>query len=116
MSNEELKWGLKYWCDINGKSPIEQWFDSLTKEEFKSVAKELKLLELCGNKLKLPHSKSLKKGLFELRDRKYGFRIYYTFMKCKIILIMQAGNKKTQDKDIKIARERLNQLNRDEEE
>jgi len=116
MSQKEGKWSLEYWCDSKGESPIEQWFDSLSKEQFKSVAKELKLLELCGNMLKLPHSRSLKKGLFELRERKYGFRIYYTFLKNKIILMMHAGDKKTQAKDIDIARERLNQLIRDEEE
>ena len=58
----------------------------------------MKLLELCGNLLKLPHSRSLKKGLFELRERKYGFRIYYTFLPNKIILMLYAGNKKSQDK------------------
>lgn len=116
MRQEGSKWELVYWSNNNGDSPIEEWFDSLTKEQFKSIAKELRLLELCGNMLKLPHSRSLKQGLFELRERKYGFRIYYTFLKNKIILMMQAGDKKTQDRDINIARERLNQLTREDEE
>jgi len=110
VKQDEPKWEIEYWCKDDGESPVEEWFESLTKEQFKSVAKELKLLELCGNMLKLPHSRSLKKGLFELRDRKYGFRIYYTFLKNKIILMMQAGDKHTQGGDIDIARERLNQL------
>jgi putative addiction module killer protein len=114
VKQEELKWELEYWCDNKGESPVEQWFDSLTKEQFKSVARELKLLQLCGNMLKLPHSRSLKKRLFELRERKYGFRVYYTFSKNKIILMMHAGDKKTQDRDIEIARNRLNQLICDE--
>lgn len=79
----ESKWGLEYWDDNKNESSIEQWFDALSKEQFKSVAKELKLLELCGNMLKLPHSRSLKQGLFELRERKYGLRIYYAFLKIK---------------------------------
>ena len=107
---QKEQWQLEYWCDSKGISPIEQWFDSLTKEQFKSIAKELKLLELCGNLLKLPHSRSLKKGLFELRERKYGFRIYYTFFKNKIILMLHAGDKKSQNKDIDLARERLFKL------
>lgn len=49
----------------------------MTKEEFKSLARELKLLESCGNALRLPHSRALGKGLFELRSRKFGYRIYY---------------------------------------
>jgi putative addiction module killer protein len=115
VKKEQSKWTIKYWCDDNEKSSIEEWFDSLVDELFKSVAKEMKLLELCGNMLKLPHSRSLKKGLFELRERKYGLRIYYTFLPNKTILMLHAGNKKTQDKDIDIARDRLAELGHQEE-
>lgn len=69
MSKEPSKWEVVYWSTNQGKSTIEEWFDVLTKEQFKSVAKEMKLLALCGNSLKLPHSRSLKRGLFELRER-----------------------------------------------
>lgn len=103
-------WNIEYWCDNSNKSPVEKWLDSLTKEQLKSVAKELKLLELCGNKLKLPHSKSLSTGLFEIRERRYGYRIYYGFYQEKIIILLNAGNKKTQKKDIKIARKRFSKL------
>lgn len=110
MQQNESEWEIQLWCNDKGESPIEEWLDLLNKEQFKSVAKELKLLELCGNKLKLPHSRSLKDGLLELRERKYGFRIYYTFLKNKIILMMHAGDKKTQTRDINIARHRLDQI------
>jgi len=115
VSKEQSKWTIEYWCNDKGESTVEEWFDSLTDEQFKSVAKEMKLLELCGNLLKLPHSRSLKQKLFELRERKYSFRIYYAFLPNKIILMLHAGNKKTQDKDIEIARVRLAELTRDEE-
>lgn len=114
MSKEQSKWEIIYWSNDQGKSTIEEWFDSLTKEQFKSIAKEMKLLELCGNSLKLPHSRSLKKGLFELRERKYGFRIYYAFLHNKVIILLHAGDKKTQDRDIDIARGRLDELTGDE--
>lgn len=113
MSKE--KWELQYWCDNKSISPIEQWLDALTKEQLKSVAKELKLLELCGNTLKLPHSRSLSKGLFELRERQYGYRIYYTFLRKHIILMMHAGDKKNQERDISIARKRLDVFTLNEE-
>lgn len=67
----------------------------------------MKLLGICGTNLKLPHSRSLKKGLFELRERQYGLRIYYAFLQNKTVLMLHAGNKKTQKKDIMVARERL---------
>ena len=102
-------WKLEYWHENSDNSSVETWFDELTKEQFKSITKELKLLVLCGNNLRLPHSKSLGKKLFELRERKYGYRIYYTFYKQHIILL-NAGDKNSQERDIKTARTRLSSL------
>lgn len=101
------KWTIEYWIDESGKRSVERWLLKLTREQFKSISKELKLLEYCGNELKLPHSKSLGKGLFELRDRTYGYRIYYGFYADKIIILLHAGDKSKQQNDIKVARARL---------
>jgi putative addiction module killer protein len=76
------------------------------------VAKEILLLERCGNTLRLPHSKTLGKGLFELRERNFGYRIYYMFLPDKTILLIYAGDKSSQQKDIEIARLRLNKVNK----
>ncbi|MCK4607933.1 MAG: type II toxin-antitoxin system RelE/ParE family toxin [Gammaproteobacteria bacterium] len=73
--------------------------------QLKSAAKEVRLLELCGSQLKLPHSKSLGQWLFELRERRFGLRIYYCFELDKLIVLLNAGDKKTQSRDIKKARE-----------
>ncbi len=59
-------WTMVYWSDTMGKQPVEAWFDALSDEQLSSVADEVKLLEQCGNDLRLPHSKALKDGLFEL--------------------------------------------------
>ena len=101
------KWEIEYWHGDKNISLIEIFFEHLTKEQFKSVAKELKILELCGNKLRMPHSRSLGKGLFELRERNYGYRIYYMFTDSNTIILLNVGNKKSQKKDIKLARKRL---------
>lgn len=111
---EQSKWKIDYWCNENDESAVEEWLDGLTNEQLKSVAKELRLLELCGNMLRLPHSRSLTKGLFELRERRYGYRVYYTFQSENRILMLHAGNKDTQEKDIKIARKRLDELSENE--
>ena len=58
---------------------VEKWLDKLDKTQLKSLVKELRMLERCGNKLKLPHTKSLGAGLFELRERQFGLRAYYTY-------------------------------------
>jgi putative addiction module killer protein len=104
------KWFIRYWTESLRKSSIEQWLNELTKEQLKSVAKELKMLALAGNELKMPHSKALGKGLFELRERRYGYRIYYGFQDNQVIILLAVGDKKSQEKDIKIARERLSKI------
>ena len=104
------KWTIEYCIDTTIGKSVTNWFDQLTDEQFKSVAKELKLLEICGNQLRLPHSRPLGAGLFELRERRYGYRIYYGFCKLHIIVLLVIGDKKTQKQDIKIARQRLAQL------
>ena len=102
--SRQIDWKIEFWCNASGGSTVEKWLDSLSREQLKSVAKEMKLLEICGNKLKLPHSRSLKKGLFELRERQYGLRIYYAFLQDKTVLMLHAGNKRTQNRDIEVAR------------
>ena len=104
------KWHLEYWQGMRGKGPIEKWLDGLSQEQFKSVAKELIMLKNMGSDLKLPHSRALGKGLFELRERKYGYRIYYGFGTKYVIVLVAAGNKSSQERDIQTARERLLQM------
>lgn len=101
------KWKIEYWAGSTTRNSLEKWLLDLPKDQFKSLSKEIKILEEIGNELKLPHSKALGKSLFELRERRYGLRIYYSFQNEKIIILLAAGNKASQEKDIKIARERL---------
>jgi putative addiction module killer protein len=101
------RWIIRYYANENGKSPIEKWIHKLTEEQAISVTKELRLLELLGNELQLPHSRSLSKGLFELRERRFGYRLYYCFKGDKLIILLVAGDKKSQDKDIKTAYKRM---------
>lgn len=104
-----IKWIIEFWCEKK-KGPVERWLDQLDEDKLKSISKELELLELCGNQLKLPHSKALGKGLFELRERRFGCRVYYCFEGEYIIILLAAGDKKSQENDIKIARKRLSEL------
>ncbi len=101
------KWIIEFWSEKTKKSPVECWLDQLEHEQSKSISKELRLLELSGNQLKLPHSKALGKGLFELREQRFGFRVYYCFEGKYIIILLAAGNKTNQESDINSARKRL---------
>lgn len=102
-----FNWKIECWPENND---VEYWLKKLTKEEFKAVSKELTMLEMAGNQLKMPHSKALGSKLFELRERRYALRIYYTFYEKRIIILLAAGNKATQKKDIDAARKRLEKL------
>lgn len=108
-------WTVTYWSEENEKKPVEGWLDTLTKEQLKSVAKGLLMLERCGNTLRLPHSRALGKGLFELRDKHFGYRIYYGFLPNRTIPLLHAGDKSSQKKDIEIARLRLTKLNEEQD-
>ena len=104
-------WKIEYWSNLDtGKSPIQKWFDKLTVEQLDAVFIQLSKLENRGNELELPQSKALGKGLFELRERRYGYRIYYGFSGKHLIILLAAGNKTSQERDMKIARERLSKL------
>ncbi len=103
-------WIIKYWITDSGKNETERWFNKLSKEHAQSVTKELALLKKCGNDLKLPHSRALGKKLFELRERTYGYRIYYTFHGDQMVVLLVAGDKSTQRKDILLARVRIEEL------
>lgn len=102
------KWAVDYWSD--GKKSVEDWFEELDQEHLRSITKEIKMLEEIGNELRMPHSKALGEGLFELRERRYGYRVYYGFHGKQIIIVLAAGDKKSQDRDIKIARKGLSNL------
>lgn len=110
MSKQQNKteWKIEY------NDEMEVWLNELTDDQLKSVAKELRLLELSGNLLRLPHSRSLQKGLFELRERRFGYRMYYVFQSGGKVLLLHAGTKATQEKDIKLARKWLDALRNDD--
>lgn len=104
------KWITKYWAEKDGASGISNWLDNLPLAQYKSITKKVLLLELCGNELKMPHSKSLKQGLFELREPSFGLRLYYCFRDNKLIILLQGGTKKSQVKDIQVARALMKKL------
>lgn len=101
------KWIIRYWDSGASKNSLEAWLDKLDKDQFKSLSKDLKMLSIVGNKLRLPQSRSLGKGLFELREHRFGLRIYYAFLNHYVILLLAAGNKTSRTHDIQIARGRL---------
>ncbi|WP_119343527.1 type II toxin-antitoxin system RelE/ParE family toxin [Facilibium subflavum] len=102
--------------EIKQTKEFESWYDELTEEKAIAITKKILVIEKIGNLATLKQgSKSLKKGLFELRDKEYGLRAYYCFHGAQIVLLLNGGDKNTkkqQEKDIKKARELLENIKR----
>jgi phage-related protein len=78
-------------------------------------ARLVELLAEHGPNLRLPHSRALGEGLFELRPRgRSGIaRALYCYLMGKRIVLVHSFIKKTQetpDKDLKLARKRFKEL------
>ena len=90
---------------------IESW----PADVLADYARIVELLLEYGPNLRLPHSRALGGGLFELRPRgRSGIgRNFYCFLGGRRVLILHAFIKKSQqtpDRELKLARKRLKEL------
>jgi len=93
------------------KAEIESWFDGVLAD----YARIIELLMEFGPNLRMPHSRAIGDGLFELRPRgSEGIgRAFYCFILHRRILILHAFIKKTQgtpERELKIARKRMKEV------
>ena len=85
----------------SGGCPFDDWFNDLTRQDQALVDIRLDRVSL-GN---FGDINSLGDGVFELKFRTgSGFRIYYGRSGKQLVLLLSAGNKRTQRKDITIAK------------
>lgn len=89
---------IKIYETSSGKVPFIDWFNSL-KDKKIQIAVDLRIERVkMGN---LSSCKSLGEGVFELKiDTGPGYRIYFGKIHKQIILLLCAGSKKSQQKDI----------------
>jgi len=93
------------------KAEIESWPDGVLAD----YARIIELLMEFGPNLRMPHSRAMGDGLFELRPRgSEGIgRAFYCFVLNRRILILHAFIKKTQgtpERELKIARKRMKEV------
>jgi phage-related protein len=93
------------------RSHIEAW----PADVLADYARLVELLMEHGPSLRLPHSRAMGDGLFELRPRgRSGIgRAFYCFMVARRIVVLHAFVKKSQqtpDHELKLARKRLKEL------
>ncbi len=87
----------------SGREPFNDWLDSLDNSVKGKVIARIDRLKkgLFGN------VKALKDGLYELKFKNPAFRIYYAMVGKQVVLLVSGGDKTLQSKDIKQAKEYL---------
>jgi len=93
------------------KVEIESWPDGILAD----YARIMELLMEFGPNLRIPHSRAMGGGLFDLRPRgREGTgRVFYCFVIGQRVVILQAFVKKTPDtpeQELKIARKRMKEV------
>ncbi len=92
---------LSLYTDQRGKTPFLEWITSLNDQKIiYRVRERLNRIRL-GN---LGDYRSVGSGVFEFRLHfGSGYRVYFAKKKKNVLLLLCAGDKKTQSKDIKKA-------------
>ncbi len=93
------------------KAEIETWPDGILAD----FARIAELLMEFGPNLRMPHSRAMGGGLFELRPRgREGIgRVFYCFVFRQCVVILHAFVKKTEDtpkQELRIARKRMKEV------
>ena len=92
---------------------IEKFIFSLDKRLSADIDRLIMLLYTYGSKVKMPYSKSLKGGLFELRKAgKKQIRVIYCFHKNEAVIlhILEKKGNALPIKDLLLAKQRRNSL------
>ncbi len=98
---------IEEYVGTNGKSPFSGWLLSLIDERAQAKIRARITRASLGN---FGDWKTIKgaKNLFEMRDNySAGYRIYYSFVGRKIILLLAGSTKRDQDRTIAKAKEYL---------
>ena len=89
---------IDYYQLPNGEKPVKVFINSLDVNMRVKALGSIEILAEFGNTLREPYSKSLGKGLYELRIRFAGdiTRIFYFFIMGNKIILTNGFTKKTQ--------------------
>lgn len=95
--------------DIEIHAEVGQWLDSLNVSDFGRVAELINVLLAQGPDLRMPYSRALRGGLFELRIRLRDEqrRITYWFAPDQRIVLLTTFRKQRQNEQSEIARARV---------
>ncbi len=95
----------------DGKTPVEDWMDSLEPKMRAKLIAMLELLEEKGNALRKPYTESLGDGIFELRviqGKNISRALFFFYVDQKIVVTngFIKKQRKTPASEIQLAKER----------
>ncbi|MEE3717019.1 type II toxin-antitoxin system RelE/ParE family toxin [Tumidithrix elongata RA019] len=94
---------IRRYITKDGKIPFAIWIDALRDSKVRAKINERLRRASLGN---LGDFKSLADGVFELRiDYGSGYRVYFGQVGSTIVLLLCGGDKSTQTRDIRKAKE-----------
>lgn len=93
-----MNFTVEFYETVDGKCPVQEFIDSLEPKMEAKIISMLEILEERGNVLRLPYSKYLGDGIFELRCKFSSniTRTLYFFYEGATIVMTNGFVKKTQ--------------------
>ena len=114
-----MEFEIEFYKDNSGNNPIEEFLLELSGSNLKLVLKARQEIDKLRNRIyhREPFSKHIEPGLWELRVKSSTdiLRIFYSFEKGRIIILLHVFIKKKQKtsvKELEIARKRLKEVRR----
>lgn len=90
---------IEFYDTSDGKCPVENFLQSLEPKMQAKMLRTIDLLEANGRELRMPYSRSLKDGIFELRAKQGSniTRVLYFFFVGNKAVLTNGFTKKTQE-------------------
>lgn len=106
-----LRWEIDDYRGAHGARPVKAFIDGLSAAAKAKVYAALEMLATEGSRLRLPRSRALRGGLFEIRiaHPEGPFRIIYCFQAVRGVLLLHAFVKRTEQipaQDLEVAKGR----------
>ena len=87
-------WTLDEYRTAGGTSLVEAFLEGLSNDAYAEAVALIKLLAEFGDRLRFPRSQPLGEGIFELRGKRHGVRMFYVFRPGHRIVLLDGIVKK----------------------
>ncbi len=103
----QKNWSVELYTDARGRSPVQEFIDSLQATEKAAVIRAIHLLREFGVRLPMPHARNIERGLWELRaDHSRLFYFAYVGRRFIILHGYRKHSQKTPQREIETAKRR----------